>query len=55
MPHEDWPGHSAKDQRCLAVVGTRLEDCRHSEKTEQPIVLFLSLELPLTSWPHAEL
>lgn len=32
--------------------GVRLKDAKHFEKTEQPIVLFLSLELHLMYWPH---
>lgn len=45
-------GYRKKGRHCLVVVGTRLQDSKHSEKTEQPIVSSLSLEVHLVSWPH---
>lgn len=48
----DGPGHRRKGRYCLMVAGTRLQDAKRSEKTEQPIVSFLNLEVHLVSWPH---
>lgn len=45
-------GYRKKGRYCLVVVGTRLQDSKRSEKTEQPIVSSLSLEVHLVSWPH---
>ena len=46
------PESQKKGQALLGGGRARVEASKHFEKTEKPIVLFLSLELHLMYWPH---
>lgn len=52
VPWEDGPGHRKKGKHWLVVAGMRLEDSKHSEKTQQPIVSVLGLGVHFMYWPH---